>query len=55
MGTSGIAAFIATLIVGGAVGTAAVVGVVSSQTSTPDKSPANVEDAEDYIPYGTTD
>ncbi len=53
MGTSGIAALIATLVVGGAVGAAAFVGVVSSQTSDPEKSPASVNDVEDYIPYGS--
>lgn len=55
MGTSGIAALIATLVVGGSVGAAALVGVVSSQTSAPEKSPASVSNPEEYIPYGSTE
>ena len=55
MGTSGFAALIATLVVGGSVGAAAIVGVVSSQTSAPEKSPASVSNPEEYIPYGSTE
>lgn len=43
MGTSGLVTMIATFVVGGALGITTLVGVVSSQTSTPDQSPANVE------------
>lgn len=53
MGTSGIVGLIASLVVGGAVGTASLVGLVNSQTGAPDKSPASVANAEDYIPYGS--
>jgi hypothetical protein len=49
--TSGIAALIATILVGGAVGAASVVGLVNSQTSAPGESPANVE--QPVIDYGT--
>ena len=52
MGVSGIAGFVAALVVGGAVGTATLVGVVNSQTGAPSKSPANVE--QPIIEYGST-
>lgn len=38
------------MLVGGAVGTAALVGVVNNQTGPPSKSPANVE--QPVIEYG---
>ena len=50
MGSSGIAALIATMVVGGAVGAASIVGIVSSQTAAPSKSPTNIEQPE--IQYG---
>lgn len=50
MGSSGIAALIATMVVGGAVGTASIVGLVNSQTGAPAKSPTNIEQPE--IQYG---
>ncbi len=49
---SGIAGLVATLIVGGAVGVATIVGVVNSQTSPPDKSPANVN--QPFTEYGSS-
>ena len=52
MGISGIAGLVAALVVGGAVGTATIVGVVNSQTNPPSQSPANVE--QPAIEYGTT-
>lgn len=58
MGSSAIAGLIATFVVGGAVGTATLVGVVNSQTAAPEKSPASISQNEDgtaaydeYIPY----
>lgn len=51
MPKSGIAGLVATIIVGGAVGAAAVVGVVSSQTGPPDTSPANVN--QPFTEYGS--
>lgn len=42
MSISSIATLIATMVVGGAVGAAGVVGLVSSQTAAPDKSPVSV-------------
>lgn len=51
MGSSGLAGLIATMLVGGAVGTATLVGVVNSQTGPPSKSPANVE--QPVIDYGS--
>ncbi len=50
MATSGIAGFVATVVVGGAVGAAAVVGVVNSQTGPPSNSPANVN--QPFTEYG---
>lgn len=52
VGISGIAGLVAALVVGGAVGTATIVGVVNSQTSPPSQSPANVE--QPAIEYGAT-
>ena len=52
VGVSGIAGFVAALVVGGAVGTATIVGVVNSQTGAPSKSPVNVE--QPIIEYGAT-
>ena len=52
MGLSGLAGLIASLVVGGAVGTAAMVGYVSNETGPPSKSPANVE--QPVIEYGST-
>lgn len=49
MGTS-IVTLIATIVVGGAVGAAAIVGIVSSQTAAPDQSPVSVE--KPVIEYG---
>lgn len=50
MGTSSIVTVIATMVVGGAIGAAGIVGVVSSQTAAPDKSPVSVE--KPVIEYG---
>lgn len=52
MGISGLAGLVAALVVGGAVGTAALVGYVSAETNPPSKSPVNVE--QPVIEYGTT-
>jgi len=49
---SSLAGLLAALVVGGAVGTAAMVGYVSSETGPPSKSPANVE--QPIIEYGST-
>lgn len=51
MTSSGIAALIATILVGGAVGTASVVGLVNSQTGASGESPANVE--QPVVDYGS--
>ncbi|MCD4526406.1 MULTISPECIES: hypothetical protein [unclassified Nocardioides] len=48
--TNSLVTLIATMVVGGAVGAAAIVGLVSSQTAAPDKSPASVE--KPVIQYG---
>ena len=45
-----IAGLIATIVVGGAVGAATIVGVVNSQTAAPDTSPANVN--QPFTEYG---
>jgi hypothetical protein len=42
---------VAAVIAGGAVATVTVLGVVTSQTSAPDKSPVNVDSAQ--IQYGS--
>ena len=42
---------IVSVVVGGAFATATIVGVVSSQTSTPDKTPVNVSEV--GIEYGS--
>lgn len=47
---SGIAGLVATIIVGGVVGTATIVGVVNSQTGPPSNSPANVN--QPFTEYG---
>lgn len=43
---------IVSILAGGAIATATVVGVISSQTAEPDTSPANVEAP--FIDYGTS-
>jgi hypothetical protein len=50
VGITGIASVVASVVVGGAVGAATLVGVVNSQTSPPSKSPASVESPQ--ITYG---
>ena len=50
MGISSIATLIATIVVGGAVGAAGIVGLVSSQTAAPDKSPVSVSNP--AVQYG---
>jgi hypothetical protein len=52
VGISGLAGLVAALVVGGAVGTAALVGYVSAETNPPSKSPVNVE--QPVIEYGST-
>jgi len=52
VGISGLAGLFAALVVGGAVGTASLVGYVSAETGPPSKSPANVE--QPVIEYGST-
>jgi hypothetical protein len=47
-----IAGIVASLFVGGAVATATIVGVISSQTSPPGESPANV--SQPVVEYGST-
>lgn len=49
MGT--ILGIVASVVVGGAVATATIVGVVSTQTATPEKSPVNVSEV--GIEYGS--
>lgn len=51
MGT--ILSIIASLVIGGVVAAATVIGVVSSQTGTSGESPANVQ-APVVVEYGTT-
>jgi hypothetical protein len=51
MGISSLVGLVAALLVGGAVGTASIVGYVSSETGPPSKSPANVE--QPVIEYGS--
>ena len=51
MGT--ILSIIASLVIGGSVAIATVIGVVSSQTGTSGESPANVQ-APVVVEYGTT-
>ena len=51
MGTSFIGA-IASIVLGTAVASATVFGVVSSQTDAPEKSPASVENPTSTIEYG---
>lgn len=51
MGISGLVSFVAALVVGGGLGTAALVGVVNSETSPPSKSPASVNDP--IVEYGS--
>lgn len=51
MFASGIPTILATIIVGGAVGAATLVGVVNSQTGAPSKSPTSVETPN--IDYGS--
>jgi hypothetical protein len=46
-----IATVVATIVVGGAVGAATLVGLINSQTAPPSESPANVEAA--AIDYGS--
>ncbi len=48
---TGLATILATIIVGGAVGAASIVGVVNSQTGAPSESPASVETP--VIDYGS--
>lgn len=43
---------VASLIVGAAVASATVVGLVSSQTAAPDRSPISVSDTENQVSYG---
>ena len=50
MGSSIVGAIVS-VVVGGAVAAATVVGIVSSQTSTPEKSPVNVGNV--GIEYGS--
>lgn len=46
---------IAAMLVGGAVATFTLVGVIDAQTSGPDQSPANVNaPADEQITYGST-
>jgi hypothetical protein len=52
VGASGLVGLIASLVVGGAVGTATLVGYVTAETGPPSKSPANVE--QPVIQYGST-
>jgi hypothetical protein len=48
-----IASIIGSILIGGTVATAAVVGIVSNQTAVPDKSPVSVtQPADELIPYG---
>lgn len=47
-----IVGIVASLFVGGAVATATIVGVISSQTSPPGESPANV--SQPVVEYGST-
>lgn len=51
MGSSIIGA-VASLVVGAAVASASVVGLVSSQTAAPDKSPVDITATGDQIAYG---
>jgi len=51
VGVSAVVGLVASLVVGGAVGAAALVGVVNSQTSPPSKSPVSV--SEPAIQYGS--
>ena len=51
MGVSGLVSLVAALVVGGGIGTAAMVGLVNSQTSPPSHSPASVE--QPVITYGS--
>lgn len=51
MGSSIIGA-VASLIVGAAVASASVVGLISSQTAAPDKSPIDITATSDQITYG---
>ena len=48
---TGLASILATIIVGGAVGAASIVGLVNSQTGAPSESPASVETP--VIDYGS--
>ncbi|WP_340538757.1 DUF2613 family protein [Nocardioides sp. GXZ039] len=50
MGISSIVTLVASVVVGGALGAAGIVGLVSSQTAAPDKSPISVE--KPVIEYG---
>ncbi|GAA2001994.1 MULTISPECIES: hypothetical protein [Nocardioides] len=52
MGT--ILSTVAAVLVGGAMATATIVGVVSSQTQKPDQSPVSVTDASQVVGYGST-
>lgn len=51
MGVSGLVSLVAALVVGGGIGTAAMVGVVNSQTSPPAKSPVSVN--QPVVTYGS--
>lgn len=51
MGSSIIGA-VASLVVGAAVASATIVGLVSSQTAAPDNSPISVSEQENQISYG---
>lgn len=46
-----IVSIVASVLIGGAVASATIVGVVSSQTAAPDKSPASV--SQPIIEYGS--
>ena len=51
MGISGLLSLLAAMVVGGGIGTAAMVSVVDSQTSPPSHSPVSI--SEPAIQYGS--